>query len=100
MDRYTINSLNKNINWNAKGKERIVQNIVNILNTIRYEVAYDRTFGRNPEFIDQNFSNIKGQVIAETYDLITEYEPRAAIISVDAYQISSGEIDIKVVVDV
>ena len=100
MARYTINSCNNNINWNAKGNERIIQNINNILNTIQYEVAYDRVFGRNPEFLDKNFNDIKGLLIAETFDLINEYEPRATILNVDCNQLESGEIEIKVVVDI
>ena len=36
------------IDWNCKGTARILQNINNILNTIKFELPYDRLFGRDP----------------------------------------------------
>lgn len=70
------------INWNAKGDERILQNINNILNTIKYEVPYDRLMGRSPENLDGVFEKNKAALIEETYDLINTYETRATIKSV------------------
>ena len=34
---YSINSNNSKINWNAKGHERIIQNIINIINLCIYK---------------------------------------------------------------
>ncbi|WP_270943214.1 hypothetical protein [Romboutsia lituseburensis] len=98
---YTINSSDsKNINWNASGHERIIQNIINTLNTVRYEVAYDRVMGRDPDTLDRNFKEIESVLIAETYDLIDEYEPRAKIENVYISQLQTGEINIKVVIEI
>lgn len=97
---YNINSNKSYINWNATDDERIIQNIVNILNTVRYEVAYDRVMGRNPENLDRNFLDVQSLLISETYDLIEEYEPRAKIKNVFVKQLQNGEIDIEVVVDI
>ncbi|WP_343101885.1 hypothetical protein [Romboutsia sp. MSSM.1001216sp_RTP31141st1_G3_RTP31141_220114] len=97
---YNINSNKSYINWNATDDERIIQNIINILNTVRYEVAYDRVMGRNPENLDRNFLDVQSLLISETYDLIEEYEPRAKIKNVLVKQLPSGEIDIEVVVDI
>lgn len=97
---YNINSNKSYINWNATDDERIIQNIVNILNTVRYEVAYDRVMGRNPENLDRNFLDVQSLLISETYDLIEEYEPRAKIKNVFVKQLPNGEIDIEVVVDI
>lgn len=97
---YNINSTNSIINWNAIGHERIIQNVVNILNTIRYEVAYDRVMGRNPNNLDKNFKEVESLLIAETYDLIEEYEPRAKIENIFISQLKTGEINIEVVIEI
>lgn len=97
---YNINSNKSYINWNATDDERIIQNIINILNTVRYEVAYDRVMGRNPENLDRNFLDVQSLLISETYDLLEEYEPRAKIKNVFIKQLTNGEIDIEVVVDI
>ncbi len=98
MSEYTIYS-NKSLNWSAKGRERILQNISNLLNTYRYEVAYDRILGRDPANIDKPIDKIIPVIISETYDLIQEYEPRVKIKNVEVIQNSEGPI-IKAVVDI
>lgn len=98
--RYTVSSNENIINWNAKDNERIVQNVRNILNTMQYEVAYDRVFGRSTDILDNQFQNIQGQLIAETFELIDEYEPRASVKDVFVNQLENGEIDIKVVIEI
>lgn len=97
---FNISSRNSNINWNAQGDERIAQNVVNILNTVQYEVAYDRVMGRNSNNLDRNFKEVESLLIAETYDLIEEYEPRAKVINVLVNQLENGEIDIRAVIDI
>ncbi len=97
---YNIDSSNSKVNWNAQGHDRIIQNIINILNTVRYEVAYDRVMGRDPNNLDKNFNEIESLLIAETYDLVEEYEPRAKIENVYINQLQTGEINIKVVVEI
>lgn len=90
---------NQKINWNAKGNERILQNVVNILNTYRYEIAYDRTFGRDPNTIDKPIVKTRDVLIAETYDLIQDYESRAVVKDVEVLQGKDGPV-IKAVVDI
>ena len=97
---YNIDSSNSSINWNASGHESIIQNIINILNTVRYEVAYDRIMGRDSSNLDKNFNEIESLLIAETYDLIEEYEPRVKIENVYINQLETGEINIRVVVEI
>lgn len=97
---FNISSRNSNINWNAQGDERIAQNVVNILNTVQYEVAYDRVMGRNSNNLDRNFKEVESLLISETYDLIEEYEPRAKVINVLVKQLDNGEIDIRAVIDI
>lgn len=95
---YTISN-KKSINWNAKGHERILQNISNILSIYKYEVAYDRTFGRNPQNIDKPLNKSLSAIITETYDLIKDYEPRAIVKDV-IVENSDADIVIKVVVEI
>ncbi|MBO0555664.1 hypothetical protein EXQ41_06315 [Clostridium botulinum] len=78
MNTYIIYS-NKGLNWNAKGEERILQNVANLLNTYKNGVSYNRKMGRNLENIDKPLDIFIARVIEETYDLIEEYEPRVSI---------------------
>lgn len=83
MSNYNIYSNSKEINWNAKGKSRIIQNVNNLLNTFTHEVAYNRKMGRNSENVDKPIDIFIATVIEETYDLIEEYEPRATVKDVE-----------------
>lgn len=90
-----------NINWNAKGTERIIQNIVNLLNTFRYEVAYDRTIGLTGKFIDKPLDHAVAEATSEMYELITIYEPRATLKEVQYIGLDDkGNMQFKVVVDI
>lgn len=95
---YTVYS-NQKLNWNAKGIERTLQNVTNLLNTFCYEVAYDRTLGRNTENIDKPFNKLVPALIAETYDLIGNNQPGVKVKDVSV-NIENSEPIIKVVVDV
>ncbi|WP_459482127.1 hypothetical protein [Clostridium saccharoperbutylacetonicum] len=88
---YTVSSEDKLIDWNVKGNGRILQNINNILNTLKYEVPYDRLMGRNPENLDGNFEKNKAAIIEETYDLINAYETRATVKNVTVEYIDDNE---------
>ncbi len=86
------------INWSAKGNERILQNVNNILNTIQFEVPYSRKMGRNPKNIDSITAKTRYALIEETYDLIEKYEPRAVVKDVKIENINNPII--KVVVEI
>jgi phage baseplate assembly protein W len=98
MAQYTLYS-NQIINWNAKGHERILQNVVNLLGTFRYEVAYDRTIGRDPALLDSSMDKMVPLLIAETYELIDEYEPRAEVVDVEILDDEADPV-VKVVVEI
>ena len=83
--QYEVYSNKNNINWNSKGKDRILQNVNNILNTIKYELPYDRLLGRDPDNLDKPLNKSRNKIIEETYELIDTYEPRAKVNSVDMY---------------
>lgn len=95
---YTISSSDL-IDWNAKGDKRILQNVNNVLNTIKNEVPYDRLMGRDPKNIDKLGSKSRNDLIEETYDLINTYEPRVTVKSVEIEDIQNLEIKVVVSID-
>jgi phage baseplate assembly protein W len=98
---YTIDSSQKGINWSAKGAERIIQNIKNLLGTSKYEVAYDRTLGLSRDIIDMPLQKAIAKATTEIIDLISNREPRVVIKEVKyAGADNDGNIQFKVVVDV
>ncbi|MCQ2013832.1 hypothetical protein PMX22_15450 [Clostridium butyricum] len=76
---YEIYSNKSYLNWNAKGDERIIQNVNTILNTFKDEVPYDRLMGRNPDNLDKPLEKVKNKIIEETYDLVNTYETRVTV---------------------
>lgn len=95
---YKINN-SKIINWNAKGNDRILQNVQNLINTIEHEVAYSREKGRNSKTIDKNFDDAQSLIIAETYELLEVYEDRVEVLEVNVSQ-GVGFLNIEVVVNI
>jgi len=80
---YTIDtSIQTPLNWNASGDERIVQNVLNLLRTFRYDVGYDRTRGIDPRVLDMPLKKAQAVYISEVYRVIDLYEPRASVKSV------------------
>ncbi len=71
------------LNWSAKRKERIVQNVANLISTERYEVAYDRTMGLSADITDKPVDEAIAQATAEIVELVSSREPRATVKSVD-----------------
>ena len=87
----TINSSSPvKLDWGAKGKERVIQNVQNILNTRKYEVAYNRDFGISPDIIDTDIYTMRSMIEEDLRKNIAQYEPRANLVSVDV-QITDGE---------
>lgn len=88
------------LNWNASGDERIIQNIRNLISTWRYEVAYNRVKGLDPRILDMPAESAQALYIAEIYRLVGTYEPNATIKDVKLLAINyDGQIDVKVVVE-
>lgn len=91
----------RKINWAAKDAERIVQNVANLINTIQYEVAYDRVMGINPQIFDRPANEAASLYVAEVYRLISDYEPRAEIKEVRPIGVNSdGDLDFRVVIEI
>ncbi|WP_242846857.1 hypothetical protein [Clostridium sporogenes] len=99
MNTYTMYS-NKGLNWNAKGEERILQNVANLLNTYTHEVSYNRKMGRNLENIDKPLDIFIARVLEETYDLLEEYETRVNIQDIEYIGLEEGIPVLKVVLEI
>ena len=87
----TINTTENNntLSWGrTKGKDRIIQNVQNILNTYKYEVAYNRNLGISPDIIDKDVQTMKNIIMEDLFDNIKQYEPRAKLLSVNIDDIS------------
>jgi phage baseplate assembly protein W len=89
-----INSSNApSLDWAAKGTERIIQNINNILHTYKYEVAYNRDLGISPDLIDKDVETMKSIIAEDLFDNIQKNEPRAKLKSVTVTEVTAdGEI--------
>ena len=99
---YTIDTSNKfSISWGSKGHARILQNVINLLNTNRYEIAYDRTLGIGTDWIDMPADQAAAVVSNQIIELISEREPRAEVKEVQYMGVDdNGTILLKVVVDI
>ena len=69
--------------WGAKGIDRVIQNVRNLMALTRYEVAYNRTLGVNPDLIDLPATEFLARYPAEVMELVGYNEPRAKVLSVN-----------------
>lgn len=89
------------LNWTAKGKDRVIQNIQNIINTYKSEVAYNRDFGISPDVLDTDMESVKIFLTEDLEDQISKYEPRAKLKSIDIQGITDeGGITVVAVIEV
>ena len=94
-------SLGIKLDWTAKGAERKAQNVLNLLNTWRYDVAYNRIMGLNPELLDKPAPITAALYTADVYRLVQEYQPDVTVTSVTVKGIrENGQIDAEVVIEV
>ena len=100
MASYTI-SIDGKLNWSARGTERILQNVQNLLSKIYREVAYSRDKGLDPSFIDRRPDEARALFAAQAATAIQDYEPRAKFVGVKSFSITAGgELAIEVEVEV
>lgn len=99
---YTIDtSKPSQLNWESRGIERILQNVSNLINTIKYEVAYNRIMGIDPSIFDKPIEKQAPGYISQVYQIVSDYEPRATVKEVKFISIDEeGNADYKVVVEI
>ncbi|MTI49711.1 MAG: GPW/gp25 family protein [Firmicutes bacterium] len=99
--QYEIDTSDTQVNWKAKGDERIVQNVQNLISTFRYEVGFDRTKGVDPRLLDMESNEAMALYISEIYRLVETHEPRAKVIKVTPNDITPyGDVNAKVVIEI
>jgi phage baseplate assembly protein W len=85
------------IDWTLSGKDRIAQNVRNLINTYCYEVAYHRTMGLPGSLIDRP-SNIQlEEARVKVRQMIAIYEPRAKVKDVSCRLNKTGEAVVEVI---
>lgn len=99
---YTIDTGEQaTIKWGSKGTGRVLQNVVNLINTFTYEVAYARTIGVNRDYIDLPAPQSAAVAANDIRDLISLREPRAKVEAVEYVGVTnSGNMRMRVVVDI
>lgn len=76
------------LDWSAKGVDRIRQNITNIVNTYKYEVAYLRGLGISADALDKPLEVMQSTITEDLVDNIKEYEPRATLKAITIKEIN------------
>lgn len=89
------------IDWGASGIGEVAQNVLTLINTFKYEVAYDRTLGLSSSYLDLPELEAMALVTAQIYAVIDEREPRATVEEVTYLGTSTdGNLIFQVVIDV
>lgn len=89
------------LNWAATGTERVIQNVTNLINTWKYEIAYNRTIGIDPGLMDKPSDEAAINYTSKVYELISNFEPRAEVQEVTNTGIDeNGNMVFKVVISV
>ena len=70
------------INLKAVGLVRVLQNVSNILRTIKGEIPLGREIGLE-NFIDQPINQVRGKLIKDVIEKIEKYEPRVKVKKVE-----------------
>lgn len=68
------------INWSAKGTDRVLQNVMNLLKTKMYEVPFLRYMGIDPDLVDKRQQEVEIDLRINVKEMIETYEPRATFI--------------------
>lgn len=79
---YKINSDDKIIDWNATGNDRIIQNVLNIIRTKKFEVPFMRQMGTDPDHIDSPSYHSQTDIINDVKENIESHEPRVQVMDV------------------
>lgn len=98
---YKISSADEILDWNATGNDRIIQNVLNIIRTKKYEVPFMRLMGINPDYIDEAISGYRADLVNDVVENINAYESRVTVLNVDiSVNNPNGDIEITVELEV
>lgn len=89
------------IDWGATGASEIAQNVMTLISTFKYEVAYDRILGLSSDYVDLPLQDAIPLVTAQIYAVVDEREPRATVEEVTYLGTSTdGNLIFQVVIEV
>lgn len=89
------------LDWGVAGISRKIQNVLNLISTFRYEVAYDRTMGVDPAILDMPADKAAAFYASEVHRLVNDYQPDIKVKSVELLSISNdGNLQFKVVINI
>lgn len=98
---YIISSENDTLDWNSTGDDRIIQNVLNIVRTKKYEVPYMREMGIDPDFLDDAITKNYAEIVNDVTENINTYEPRVEVVDVSlSVNDANGDVVISVEVEV
>jgi len=101
MEVVIVSSETPNLDWGARGVAEISQNVFTLINTFKYEVAYDRTLGIRRDFVDAPLLEAISLITSQIYTVIEEREPRATVKEVTFLGLTEdGELNFKVVIEI
>ena len=86
----------KGINWNAKGRDRVAQNVRNLLSLTQYEVAYNRLLGLPADAIDIPSEAAAEAVSQAAREMIQRFEPRARVTGISPKLDAEGDLQLEV----
>lgn len=78
----SVVTIDYDVNLEAEGDELILQNIANILRTVKGELPLGRDFGINGLFVDQPLNRIEGNLRDEIIEQINANEPGVEVVSI------------------
>lgn len=97
---YTLRSNSSTLDWGLAGEDRIVQNVLNLIRTKKYEVPFMCGLGIDPDVIDNTHPFIQAKIEEDIIELIGEYEPRAKVLAVKFIDADEGSLVYEVKVEV
>ena len=82
---YTVSAAEeRGINFRPESTvEEVLQNVWFILNTMEYDCPLARGLGLDPEFIDRPIEIAQALSVADVFEKIETYEPRAEVLEVE-----------------
>ncbi len=81
-------------------KERVLKNCANLLSLTWGEVMGDRTLGLDPRLIDRPAEQVRSELTSYVTGMLQEREPRAEVSDVLIETSATGEMEVKVVLEV
>lgn len=84
------------IDWNAKGPDRIAQNVRNLLSLTQYEAAYNRLLGLPAGAIDAPGEAAAAAASQAAREMIRRFEPRAKVTDVTPALDEAGNLVLEV----